>query len=122
MDADTAFTCASGTIEYLVHFVTGGYSLSDDLRYLFDLKPEILQPASSSQSDRNGVVDGVCGEYPAVRRASTDACAAPKRSEKPKLAGRLDRTKQADCSSHTKRPARSTRKKSKSQKDIHGFS
>lgn len=110
-NAATALTCAANTIKLYVYFVEKRYGLPDSTHYLPGSKPRFLQPACTSRDDPGAVKDAACGKSCAVEEASTEAPAAPRRSDKPKLEGLAAVTEQADCGICTSWPACSSRKK-----------
>lgn len=110
-DANTAFRFFSDTIRYHVHFAKDGYSFSDGVQYLPDLKPRVSQPLSTSQDDLDPLLDAVCDESLVIEQASTDAFAATKRSDEPKLGNLAALTQQFGRVIHTRRAARSSREK-----------
>lgn len=74
------------------------------------LRPGFLEPPSTSQDDRDAVIDAVLGRSPAVEEAIIEASAAPRGSDEPKLGSPAALTQKADRVIRTKRPAYSSRK------------
>lgn len=98
------------TIRLLVHFVKEGYALPDGIQPLSNFNPSFPQPPCSSPSDGNAAKDAMCGEYPAVKNASTETPASPRRSHEPELGSTAALAQHDDRGNHAKWPAHSFKK------------
>lgn len=87
------------------------YSLLDGIHILPNFKPRFLQPLSTNQDVFDPLVDAARDESPVVEKASTEALAAPRRSDKPELECPAALTQQTDRVIRTRRAACSSRKK-----------